>query len=70
METSDRANLQQELEAVLRAHGAAVRELNVVLNELHSSYRQSSLQLDESTLDDFVALFKKVAYFVVFAHAP
>ena len=47
---SDRANLQQELEAVLRAHGAAVQELNVVLNELHSPYRQFSLQIDESML--------------------
>ena len=43
---SERGNLQQELEAVLRAHGVAVRDLNVVLNELHSSYRQSPLHLD------------------------
>ena len=67
---SDRANLQQELEAVLRAHGAAGRELNVVLNESHSSYRQFSLQMDASMLGDFAILFKKVVYFAAIAHAP
>ena len=43
---SDRANMRRELEAVLRAHGVAVRELTVVLNELHPSYRQFSLHMD------------------------
>ena len=28
------------------------------------------MQLDESTLDEFATLFKKLAYFAVFAHAP
>ena len=53
---SERGNLLQELEAGLRAHCVAVRNLNVVLNGLHSSYRQFSLQLDESTSDDFATL--------------
>ena len=60
-----RANLRQGLEAVLRAHGVAVRELNVVLDELHSPDRQFSLQKDESMLGHFVTLLKKVAYFAV-----
>ena len=66
---SERGSLQQELEAILRAHGAAVRYLNVVLNELHSSYCQFSLHSDESMLGDFATLFKKILYFAVFAHA-
>ena len=53
---SDRVNPQQKLGAVLRAHGVAVRELHVVLNELHSSYRQFPLQMDESMLDEFATL--------------
>ena len=53
---SDRASRRQELEAVLLAHGVAVRELHVVLNELHSSYRQFPLQMDESMLDEFATL--------------
>ena len=58
---SDRVNLRQELEADLRAHGVAVRELYVVLHELHSPYRQFPAQLDESMLCEFATLFKKVA---------
>ena len=58
------------MEAALRAHGVAVRELNVVLNELHASYRQFPLQFDESMLGEFATLFKKIAYFAVSAHAP
>ena len=54
---SERGSLQQELEAVLRAHGVAVRNLNVVLNELHSPYRQFSLHLNETMLGDFVSAF-------------
>ena len=67
---SDRADLQQELEAVFRAHGAAVRKLNVVLHELHSPYRLFSLQMGESMLGDFATSSQKVANFAVFAHAP
>ena len=66
---SERGNLQQELEAVLGAHGVAVRNLNVVLDELHSSYRQFTLRLDETMLGEFVFLFKKISYFAVSAHA-
>ena len=67
---SERGNLQQELEAVLRAHGVAARNLYVVLNELHYSYCQFSLRFDDSMLDDFATLFKKIMYFAGFAHSP
>ena len=67
---SDRATLMQDLETVLRAHGAAPRDLNNVFQEAHTPYRQFSLQLDESTSDEFSASFKKVVYFAIFAHAP
>ena len=66
---SKRGNLQQELEAVLRPHGVAVRNLRGVLNELHSSYRQFSLHLNGPMLGDIVPLFKQISYFAVFAHA-
>ena len=66
---SERGSLQQELEALLRPHGVAVRNLKGVLNELHSSYRRFSLHLDETALGDFVSAFKQILYFVVFAHA-
>ena len=39
----------------LRAHGVAVRDLDVILRDLHSPYRQFSLELDESLLDGFVS---------------
>ena len=67
---SDRATLAQDLETVLRAHGAAVRDLTNVFQDLRSPYRQFPLQLDESTLDEYLALSKKVVYFAIFAHAP
>ena len=67
---SDRVYLPRELEAVLRARGVAVRDLNVVLNELHLCYRQFSLRSDASMLDGFLTFFQKVAHFAVFAHAP
>ena len=67
---SERGNLQQELAAVPRARGVAVRNLNVVPNELLSPYRQFSLKLDESTLGDFATLHKRILHFAVFAHAP
>ena len=60
----------QELEAVLRAHGVAIRDVTDVFQALRSPFRQVSLQLDESMLDEFLTLFKKVLYFAVFAHAP
>ena len=67
---SDRVDLRQELVAVLRAHGVAVRDLNNILRDLYSPYCQFSLQLDESMSDEFATLSQKVAYFAVFAHAP
>ena len=67
---SDRVNLKQELEAVLRAHGVAVRDSNDILRNLRSPYRQFPLQLDGSTPDEIATLLKKTAYFAVFAHAP
>ena len=67
---SDRVDLRQELVAVLRAHGVAVRDLNNILRDLYSPYCQFSLQLDESMLDKFATLSQKVVYFAVFAHAP
>ena len=66
---SERGNLQQELEAVLRPHGVAVRNLRGVLNELHSSYRQFSLHLNKTMLGEFVSLFKQISYYAVFVHA-
>ena len=60
MEISGRANLQQELENVPRAHGAAARELNVVRNQLRTSYRQFALQMDESMLGNFATLFRRL----------
>ena len=69
MEMSERGNLQQELGAVLRAHGVAVRNLNVVLKELRLPHRQFSLQIDESTLGDFATLVKKILHFAASAHA-
>ena len=66
---SERGNLQQELEAVLRPHGVAVRSLRGVLNGLHSSYRQFSLHLNETMLGEFVSVFKQISYYAVFAPA-
>ena len=45
---SDRVTATQDLEAVLRAHGAALRDLNSVFQEAQTPYRQFFLQLDES----------------------
>ena len=67
---SDRVYLKLELVAVLRAHVAAVRDLNDVLHDLHAPRRQFSLQLDESMLDESATLLKKVAYSAVFFQAP
>ena len=66
---SERGNLQQELEAALRPHGVAARNLKGVSNELHSSYRQFSLHLNEPMPGEFVTLFKQILYYAVFAHA-
>ena len=66
---SERANLQQELEAVLRARGAAAWNLNVVSDESRSSYRQFSLHLDLTMLGDFASLYEKISFFAVCAHA-
>ena len=66
---SERGNLQQELEAVLRPRGVAVRNLKGVLNELHSSYCLFSLHLNETMLGEFVSLFKQISYYAVFVHA-
>ena len=66
---SERANLQQELEAVLRARGAAAWNLNVVSDESRSSYRQFSLHLDLTMLGDFASLYEKISFFEVCARA-
>ena len=67
---SARDALRRELETVLRARGVPARDLSDILSALHSSCRQFPLESDESKLDEFVTLFKKVVYFSVFAHAP
>ena len=69
MERSERGNLLQEREAVARAHGVAVRNLKVFLNELHSAYRQFSLRLNETMMGEFASLFKQISHYAVFAHA-
>ena len=66
---SERRNLQQELEAVLRPDGVAVRNLKGVSNELHSPYRQFSLHSNETMLGESVPSFKQISYYAVFAHA-
>ena len=48
----------------------AARDSPDVFPECHSPYRQFSFRLGESTLGEFLTLFKKAAYFAVFAHAP
>ena len=67
---SDRDTLTQDGEAVLRAHGAALLDLANVFQEADPPYRQFSLHLDESMLDEFLTFFKKVVYFATFARAP
>ena len=47
-----------------------VGDVNSILNEASSPYRQFPLQLSDSQLDQFLALFKRVLYFATFAHAP
>ena len=66
---SERDGLQQELEALLRPHGVAARNLKEILTKLHPSYRQFSLDLDETRLGEFVSLFKQISHFAVFANA-
>ena len=53
---SGRVNLKRALDAVLRTRRVAVRDLTDVSRDLHSTYRQLPLQLDESTSDDFLTL--------------
>ena len=65
----ERDSLQQELEALLRPHGVAARNLEEISTKLHSSYRQFSLALDEVRLGELVSLFKQISHFAVFAHA-
>ena len=65
----ERGNLRKELEALLRPHGVAARNLKDVLDELHSPYRQFSVHLDGTLLGEFVSLFKQISHFAVFAHA-
>ena len=66
---SERDSLQQELEAFLRPHGVAVRNLREISAKLHSSHRQFSMDLDEKRLGEFASLLKQISYFAVFAHA-
>ena len=54
---SDLVTLTQELEAVLRAHGAAPRDLNSVFQVAHTSFRQFPPQLDESMLGELFPFF-------------
>ena len=64
-ETSERDSLLQELGALLRPHGATARNPTEISTKLHSSYRQFSLDLDETRLGEFVSLFKQILYFAV-----
>ena len=62
--------LREDLKALFRAHDLGAGDLASICNEMGSSYSQFPLRSDDSQLGQFLASFKEVLYFAIFAHAP
>ena len=62
--------LEKNIASILRSHGVSMGEAQDVLDKVKSSYSQFSVDLNGREAEHFLATFKQVLYFAIFAHAP